>query len=103
MILLGGLPPTPQARPLFIHCHSCVQRLADPIEGSRAAKLARDSNNVVELIRDNYRDISSEVKMVAESEADDIKVKFFSRFYARGKQRPLVYAYYNTRASIHPR
>ena len=53
--------------------------MADHIEGSRAAKLAKDSNNVVELIRDNYKDISSEVKMVAESEADDVKIKFFSR------------------------
>ena len=56
------------------------QRLADHIEGSRAAKLAKDSNNVVSLIRDNYRAISSEVKMVAESEADDVKVNFFSRY-----------------------
>ena len=53
--------------------------MADHIEGSRAAKLAKDSNNVVKLIRDNYEDISSEVKMIAESEAEDIKVKFFSR------------------------
>ena len=60
------------------------QRLADHIEGSRAAKLAKDSNNVVSLIRDNYRAISSEVKMVAESEADDVKVNFFSRYGAFG-------------------
>ena len=68
----------------LLHPHPLVhlisQRLADHIEGSRAAKLAKDSNNVVQLIRDNYEDISSEVKMVAESEAEDIKVKVFSRF-----------------------
>ena len=56
-----------------------LQRLADHIEGSRAAKLAKDSNNVVQLIRDNYEDISSEVKMIAESDNEDIKVKLFSR------------------------
>ena len=60
--------------------YSCsLQRLADHIEGSRAAKLAKDSNNVVQLIRDNYEDISSEVKMIAESDNEDMKVKLFSR------------------------
>jgi hypothetical protein len=57
----------------------CLQRLADHIEGSRAGRLAEDSNNVVKLIRDNYKDISSEVKMVAETDAEDVTIKFFSK------------------------
>ena len=77
------IPTWYKATPSFMRSYtsslSIFQRLADHIEGSRAAKLAKDSNNVVELIRDNYKDISSEVKMVAESEADDVKIKFFSR------------------------
>jgi len=51
--------------------------LAKEIDGSRAGELARDSSNIVELVKDNYRKITSEVKMTA-SATDDVEVKFMS-------------------------
>jgi integrin beta 1 len=51
------------------------RKLAAFIEGSTVGELANDSSNVVDLVKQNYRQISSTVEMKTEG-ADDVSVYF---------------------------
>ncbi|KAL4222041.1 Integrin beta-1 [Mactra antiquata] len=52
-------------------------RLSQYIEGSEATKLANDSSNIVEVIKNNYKRITSKVQMNTQF-AENITVKFKS-------------------------
>ncbi|KAL5006354.1 hypothetical protein ScPMuIL_015160, partial [Solemya velum] len=54
------------------------KKLSKYIEGSVAEKLANDSRNIVDVIKDNYELITSQVEMKTEN-ADGIEVKFRSK------------------------
>ena len=49
--------------------------LSELIEGSTVGKLAGDSSNIVELVKDNYNRISQSVELKADGN-EDIRVSF---------------------------
>jgi len=53
-------------------------KLSDFIEGSTFGELAQDSANIVELVKENYRKISSSIEMKTEAD-EDLSVVFKSR------------------------
>ncbi|CAM1294686.1 ITGB1 (predicted) [Pycnogonum litorale] len=54
------------------------ERMSKVIGGSTVAKMAEDSSNIVQLIRDQYNKISSEVRLVDDA-PPGIKIRYFSK------------------------
>ena len=53
-------------------------QLKNFIPGSETGQLAADSSNIVDLVKENYKKITSKVKMSSDG-ADDVIIRYFSR------------------------
>ncbi|OQV13505.1 Integrin beta-PS [Hypsibius exemplaris] len=54
-------------------------RVSNYIEGSIAGKLANDSSNIVELVKDQYNKISSSIELKDNAPTDIVKITYFSK------------------------
>ncbi|NP_001298213.1 integrin beta-PS-like precursor [Biomphalaria glabrata] len=57
------------------------EKLSKYIESSTTGRLANDSSNIVTLIEDNYKKITSKVTLKADGLGENITVDFFSRCF----------------------
>lgn len=62
------------------------KELSSKLEGSYTGQLANDSSNVVDLVRDQYTKITSEVQL-KDNATDNIKVKYFSECLGGKKEQ----------------
>ncbi|XP_030378014.1 integrin beta-PS isoform X2 [Scaptodrosophila lebanonensis] len=65
--------------------HSIYQKLSSHIEGSSSAILSNDSSNVVDLVLQEYRKISSSVEM-KDNATDEVKITYFSSCLTGGAE-----------------
>ncbi|GAV06686.1 hypothetical protein RvY_16633 [Ramazzottius varieornatus] len=65
-------------------------RLSGYVEGSVAGKLANDSSNVVELVKDQYNKISSSVELKDNAPSEIVKITYFAKCPGKEMERTSV-------------
>uniref|UniRef100_U5EVW7 Integrin beta n=1 Tax=Corethrella appendiculata TaxID=1370023 RepID=U5EVW7_9DIPT len=67
--------------------HSVYSKLSDHVEGSYAAVLSEDSSNVVDLVKEQYSKISSNVEM-KDNATNAVKITYYSACLGGGVATP---------------